>query len=103
MLYALAQSLQEFYSGFNVFNYLTFRAILGVLTALLISFIIGPYMIRKLSFYRIGQTVRDDGPETHLGKAGTPTMGGALILIAIGVSTLLWRIWATGMSGSPWW
>jgi phospho-N-acetylmuramoyl-pentapeptide-transferase len=101
MLYALAQYLQEFYSGFNVFNYLTFRAILGVLTALLISFIIGPYMIRKLSFYRIGQTVRDDGPETHLGKAGTPTMGGALILIAIGVSTLLWAdlgnryVWVT--------
>jgi len=90
MLYHLARFLQEFHSGFNVFNYLTFRAILGVLTALLISFIIGPAMIRKLSQYNIGQTVRDDGPESHFSKAGTPTMGGALILVAIGISTLLW-------------
>ncbi len=90
MLFHLAQYLQEFYSGFNVFNYLTLRAILGVLTALLISFIVGPSMIRKLSQYNIGQTVRDDGPESHFSKAGTPTMGGALILVAIGISTLLW-------------
>jgi phospho-N-acetylmuramoyl-pentapeptide-transferase len=90
MLFHLAQYLQEFYSGFNVFNYLTLRAILGVLTALLISFIIGPRMIRKLGQYNIGQTVRDDGPESHFSKAGTPTMGGALILVAIGISTLLW-------------
>jgi len=90
MLFHLAQYLQEFYSGFNVFNYLTLRAILGVLTALLISFIVGPGMIRKLSQYNISQTVRDDGPESHFSKAGTPTMGGALILVAIGVSTLLW-------------
>ena len=90
MLYHLAQYLQEFYSGFNVFNYLTMRAILGVLTALIISFVIGPVMIRKLSTYKIGQTVRDDGPESHFSKAGTPTMGGALILVAIAISTLLW-------------
>ena len=90
MLFHLAQYLQEFYSGFNVFNYLTLRAILGVLTALLISFIVGPAMIRKLGQYNIGQTVRDDGPESHFSKAGTPTMGGALILVAIGISTLLW-------------
>ncbi len=90
MLFHLAQYLQEFYSGFNVFNYLTLRAILGVLTALLISFIVGPAMIRRLSQYNIGQPVRDDGPESHFSKAGTPTMGGALILVAIGVSTLLW-------------
>jgi phospho-N-acetylmuramoyl-pentapeptide-transferase len=90
MLFHLAQYLQEFYSGFNVFNYLTLRAILGVLTALLISFIIGPGMIRKLSQYNIGQTVRGDGPESHFSKAGTPTMGGALILVAIGISALLW-------------
>ncbi len=90
MLYHLAQYLQSFYSGFNVFNYLTLRAILGVLTALLISFLIGPAMIKKLSKYNIGQTVRDDGPESHFSKAGTPTMGGALILVAIFVSTLLW-------------
>jgi phospho-N-acetylmuramoyl-pentapeptide-transferase len=90
MLYHLAQYLQEFHGGFNVFNYLTMRAILGVLTALIISFVVGPVMIRKLSAYKIGQTVRDDGPETHFSKAGTPTMGGALILVAIAVSTLLW-------------
>ena len=90
MLYHLAQYLQEFYSGFNVFNYLTLRAILGILTALLISLLIGPFMIRKLSAYNVGQTIRDDGPESHLSKAGTPTMGGALIIVAIAISTLLW-------------
>jgi phospho-N-acetylmuramoyl-pentapeptide-transferase len=90
MLYYLAQYLQEFHSGFNVFNYLTLRTILGVLTALLISLIVGPSMIRKLGTYNIGQPIRDDGPETHFSKAGTPTMGGALILVAIAVSTLLW-------------
>lgn len=90
MLYHLAEYLQQFYSGFNVFNYLTLRAILGVLTALLFSFLLGPYMIRKLSVYNIGQTVRDDGPVSHLTKAGTPTMGGALILTAVSIATLLW-------------
>ena len=73
-----------------MFQYLTFRGILGVLTALLIAFIVGPKMIRKLSYHQIGQAVRDDGPQSHLSKAGTPTMGGALILVAIFVSTLLW-------------
>ncbi|MFO8024139.1 phospho-N-acetylmuramoyl-pentapeptide-transferase [Thiohalophilus sp.] len=90
MLYHLTQYLQEFYSGFNVFNYLTLRAILGVLTALLISLVVGPSMIRRLSTFNLGQPIRDDGPQTHLTKAGTPTMGGALILVAIAVSTLLW-------------
>jgi len=90
MLFSLAQYLQEFHSGFNVFNYLSVRAILGVITALSISLIIGPTMIEKLSRYNIGQPIRDDGPETHLIKSGTPTMGGALILVAIGISTLLW-------------
>ncbi|MEJ2398879.1 MAG: phospho-N-acetylmuramoyl-pentapeptide-transferase, partial [Gammaproteobacteria bacterium] len=90
MLYHLAEYLQKYYSGFNVFGYLTFRGILGVLTSLIISFIIGPGMIRKLSMYKIGQTVRDDGPQSHLSKAGTPTMGGALILVAVSISTLLW-------------
>lgn len=90
MLYALTDYLSQHYSAFNVFQYLTFRAILGVLTALLISFIVGPFMIRHLSFRQIGQQVRNDGPESHIGKAGTPTMGGALILVAIAVSTLLW-------------
>ncbi|MEO1767482.1 phospho-N-acetylmuramoyl-pentapeptide-transferase [Thiobacter aerophilum] len=76
--------------AFNVFNYITLRAVLATLTALIISFLIGPAMIRKLTAYKIGQAVRDDGPQTHLVKAGTPTMGGALILVAIIVSTLLW-------------
>ncbi len=90
MLLYLTEYLAQFHSGFNVFQYLTLRAILGVLTALVISFVVGPVMIRRLSQYQIGQMVRDDGPESHLSKAGTPTMGGALILVAIGISTLLW-------------
>ena len=90
MLLYLFDYLAGEISFFNVFRYLTLRGILGVLTALVISFVIGPAMIRKLGKYRIGQTVRDDGPESHIAKAGTPTMGGALILVAISVSTLLW-------------
>jgi phospho-N-acetylmuramoyl-pentapeptide-transferase len=90
MLLALFDHLAQYYSGFNVFQYLTLRTILGVLTALIISFIVGPVMIRHLSFRQIGQQVRNDGPESHLSKAGTPTMGGALILVAIAISTLLW-------------
>ena len=90
MLYSLAIYLTQFYSGFNLFQYLTFRTILGVLTALLISLLVGPRMIRYLSRYNIGQQVRDDGPASHFSKAGTPTMGGALILVAIVVSTLMW-------------
>ncbi len=90
MLYSLAIYLTQFYSGFNLFQYLTFRSILGVLTALLISLLVGPRMIRYLSRYNIGQQVRDDGPASHFSKAGTPTMGGALILVAIVVSTLMW-------------
>ncbi|MEW6647772.1 MAG: phospho-N-acetylmuramoyl-pentapeptide-transferase [Pseudomonadota bacterium] len=90
MLLYLADYLAQFYSGFNVFQYLTLRAILGVLTALLISLLLGPAMIRRLSLYQIGQHVRNDGPQSHLSKAGTPTMGGALILVAIIISTLLW-------------
>ena len=90
MLVYLADYLSQYYSGFNVFQYLTLRAILGVLTALLISFLVGPEMIRRLGRYQIGQQVRNEGPQTHLIKAGTPTMGGALILVAIAVATLLW-------------
>ncbi len=90
MLVYLMEYMERFHTGFNVFGYLTMRAILSALTALTISFIVGPVMIRRLSAYQIGQQVRDDGPETHLLKAGTPTMGGALILVAIAVSTLLW-------------
>ncbi|MGH8579693.1 MAG: phospho-N-acetylmuramoyl-pentapeptide-transferase [Gammaproteobacteria bacterium] len=90
MLLTVTEYLTGLYSGFNVFQYLTLRTILGVLTALLISLLIGPFMIRRLSRYRIGQNVRNDGPQSHLQKAGTPTMGGALLLIAIMLSTLLW-------------
>ena len=90
MLLWLTEILSQYFSSLTVFQYLTLRAILGILTALLISLVIGPVMIRKLSQYQIGQAVRDDGPQTHLSKAGTPTMGGALILVAIAISTLLW-------------
>jgi phospho-N-acetylmuramoyl-pentapeptide-transferase len=90
MLLYLTDYLSQFYSGFNVFQYLTLRAILGALSALLISLLLGPLMIRKLSHYQVGQFVRNDGPQSHLAKAGTPTMGGALILAAIVISTLLW-------------
>jgi len=95
LLYA-ADFLSTYYSVFNVFQYLTFRAILGILTALIISFVVGPIMIKKLSHYQIGQTIREDGPASHLKKAGTPTMGGALILIAIAISTLLWSDLSNG-------
>ncbi len=90
MLLTLSEYLTQYHSGFGVFQYLTLRAILGVLTALVISLIVGPRMIARLSRYQIGQTVRDDGPETHLTKAGTPTMGGALLLVSIAATTLLW-------------
>lgn len=90
MLLALADFLSQYHSGFNVFSYLTLRAILGILTALSIALLVGPFMIKKLSVKQIGQVVRDDGPESHFSKSGTPTMGGALILVAIAISTLLW-------------
>lgn len=90
MLLSLSEFLVQYYRGFAVFQYLTLRGILGVLTALIIAFVIGPAMIRRLSLYKVGQQVRHDGPHTHLTKAGTPTMGGALILVAVAVSTLLW-------------
>ena len=90
MLLIFAEYLQQYHTGFNVFQYLTLRAILGTITALMLSLLIGPVMIRKLVSYKIGQTVRDDGPQSHLSKAGTPTMGGALILVSVAVSTLLW-------------
>lgn len=101
MLLWLTGILSDYFTSLTVFQYLTLRGIFGVLTALLISLMIGPLMIRKLGQYQIGQSVRDDGPQTHLSKAGTPTMGGALILVAIAISTLLWAdltnryIWIT--------
>jgi|TARA_B110000483_G_scaffold226488_1_gene287307 phospho-N-acetylmuramoyl-pentapeptide-transferase len=90
MLYWLTEYLNEYYSFFNVFNYLSFRAILGVLTAVTISMVFGAPMIRKLNYLQIGQSVREDGPASHLSKTGTPTMGGTLILLSVFVSTLLW-------------
>lgn len=90
MLLWLAEYLQQFASGFQVFQYLTFRGILGAGTALAISLLVGPTMIRRLNYHQVGQAVREDGPQSHLSKSGTPTMGGALILVAIAVSTLLW-------------
>ncbi len=90
MLLYLTEYLAQFESGFNVFSYLTMRAIMGALTALILSFVIGPKMIAKLSVNQVGQPIRESGPATHLPKAGTPTMGGALILSAIVVSTVLW-------------
>ena len=90
MLLELAQWLSKDIRAFNVFNYITLRAVLACLTALVFSFVVGPAMIRKLTAYKIGQAVRDDGPQSHFSKAGTPTMGGALILVSITVTTLLW-------------
>ena len=90
MLLELAQWLSKDFRFFTVFNYITLRAVFATLTALLIGLAAGPWLIRKLAQLKIGQAVRTDGPQTHLTKSGTPTMGGALILIGIGTSTLLW-------------
>lgn len=90
MLLILTRYLSQFVHGFHAFDYITLRAVMATLTSLTICFAVGPAMIRKLTAYKIGQSVRDDGPQTHLVKSGTPTMGGALILVAISVTTLLW-------------
>jgi len=90
MLYHLLYPLHTIISAFNVFRYITFRTIYATVTALLISLFLGPWVIRKLRGYQIGQYIRDDGPATHTKKTGTPTMGGLLILFAIIVATLLW-------------
>lgn len=113
MLLWLAEYLEQYLSGMSVFQYLTLRAILGVLTALVLSLLLGPWMIRRLNYLQIGQAVRDDGPQTHLSKSGTPTMGGTLILAAIFISTLLWTdlsnryVWVvlvvTGIFGAVGW
>src|SRR6266545_4439229 len=90
MLLALTQWLAQDVRAFNVFQYITLRAVLATLTALAISLLAGPLVIRKLTTYKIGQAVRNDGPQSHLTKAGTPTMGGALVLLSILITTLLW-------------
>jgi len=90
MLITAAEHLTKYYTAFNVFSYLTTRAIMSALTALVLSFAFGPALIQKLTLQKIGQQIREVGPESHQPKAGTPTMGGALILLAIAISTLLW-------------
>ncbi len=90
MLLWLTEVLQQYFHGFRVFQYLTFRTILAELTSMIVALMVGPYMIRTLQRLQVGQTVRDDGPKSHLTKTGTPTMGGALILVAIACGTLLW-------------
>jgi phospho-N-acetylmuramoyl-pentapeptide-transferase len=90
MLYWLAKTYATQLTVLNAFTYLTLRAVLATMSALTIALVIGPGMIARLSRYQIGQVVRTDGPQTHLPKAGTPTMGGALIIVAIVVATLLW-------------
>jgi phospho-N-acetylmuramoyl-pentapeptide-transferase len=90
MLLILADWLEQFARAFAVFNYITLRSVLAALTALGIGLFLGPKVIRKLTEMKVGQAVRDDGPQTHLIKSGTPTMGGALMLLSIGVTTLLW-------------
>jgi phospho-N-acetylmuramoyl-pentapeptide-transferase len=90
MLYHLLFPLHADYSFFNVFRYITFRTIYAAITALLLCFVIGPWLIRELGTHQIGQVIRRDGPESHLAKEGTPTMGGLLIVLAIVIPTLLW-------------
>ncbi len=90
MLYKLFYSIQDLYSPLNVFRYITFRAALAVITALLISFILAPWVINKMKNLSMTQYVRDDGPRTHLDKAGTPTMGGILIILSVVISVLMW-------------
>ncbi|RPH52911.1 MAG: phospho-N-acetylmuramoyl-pentapeptide-transferase [Desulfobacteraceae bacterium] len=90
MLYHLLYPLHTTFSVFNVFRYITFRTIYAVLTAFLICFLLGPWVIRRLSSMQVGQYIREDGPQAHLKKTGTPTMGGTLIVFSITVSTLLW-------------
>ncbi|WP_036859275.1 phospho-N-acetylmuramoyl-pentapeptide-transferase [Porticoccus hydrocarbonoclasticus] len=90
MLLLLADYLTQYFTVFGVVKYLTFRGILGALTALGLSLVLGPMMIRRLNHLQIGQSVRNDGPQSHLSKSGTPTMGGALIILSIFISALLW-------------
>ena len=90
MLVWLSDYLMQFNSAFAVLQYITVRGIFSVLTALGVSLLVGPILIRALNANQIGQVIRDDGPQSHLSKAGTPTMGGVLILVGITVSTLLW-------------
>ena len=93
MLVWISEWLSQYFHGFHVFQYLTLRAILSTLTSLLIAWLVGPSLIRQLSTHHVGQVVRDDGPRSHFSKAGTPTMGGTLIIISVLTSALLWSDW----------
>lgn len=99
MIFRLIYSFHESFGFLNVFRYITFRTVLGMLTALLIALILGPALIRALKRFNIGQSIRDDGPQSHLVKEGTPTMGGLLILVSLVASTI---IWADSSSLSVW-
>src|SRR5262249_26888271 len=90
MLLWFSEWLANYFHVFHVFQYLTLRAILGTLTALVMALLLGPSIIRQLSSHHMGQVIRIDGPQTHLSKAGTPTMGGTLVIISVLISTLLW-------------
>ena len=90
MLLEIFNWLAKDYSAFHIFNYISLRAVLAIITTLIISFVLSPWFIRKLGDYSFGQYVRTDGIEEHLKKTGTPTMGGGLILIAIIITTILW-------------
>lgn len=90
MLYSLLYKLHDWFSPLNVFRYITFRTALAVITAMLITFILGPSVIKRLRRFSVTQHIRDDGPQTHLGKTGTPTMGGVLIILSILITILLW-------------
>ena len=90
MLYSLIYSLHEWFSPLNVFRYITFRTSLAIITAMVLSLILGPWIIGKLRRLSLTQQIRDDGPKAHIGKAGTPTMGGLLIILCILISVLMW-------------
>ena len=90
MLYHLLYPLRDFFFAFNIFQYISFRAVGAAITALFISFLLGPRVIKMLIKLQVGETIRDSGPESHQMKEGTPTMGGALIILAIVLPTLLW-------------
>jgi phospho-N-acetylmuramoyl-pentapeptide-transferase len=90
MLLWLTQQLANDIRAFNVFGYITFRAVLATMTALIIAIVLGPKVIERLTQMKIGQAVRSDGPQTHLSKMGTPTMGGVLVLLSVAITTLLW-------------
>lgn len=90
MLYSLLYGMQDWFSPLNIFRYITFRTTLAVLTAMVFSLVLGPWVIRKLKRLSVTQQIREDGPKAHLGKAGTPTMGGILIILCILISILMW-------------